>query len=523
VNTKLIGDLIGLRYKLMWAKTRTRGGRIALFLIGYLLLILIISLLAAGGIGAAIVAVRAGKALFITRIVLTSLFAQSLLATVMLGFGMSAIFSDLELRRFPIGAFDRRLVRHLIGIIDPFWILTLSLDLGLVVGLYLLDAGSFWAGLCAVLLLIVANYLVARIIEMVVERLMQGPSGSTILMVVVICLSLSGAVIPPLVKRFPGLIPAMVKVLSFTPPFGAAAAMTQSGTAAVSGFAIELVWLAGLVAGLIALEKRPLQRTTAATTALSFESRYDRVAVALGFHNAPLVGWWLRFYGRNSRFKAMILIALPMAALLTFNIGSRSKGPGLFVAALGTFPILTFLATSRFMVNQFGYLGGGYRRCFLLPVEPAAVLRTGSYASMLLSAGFIPLGLLAWAILAPVPYDARQLFMLLASATTGLFVFHGLGIWATLYGARRGNYKQSLGNDLSLVGNIIIVGGVMFCLFGPQVLHKTSPGIFDPANWWMWSAPPLIGIVFYSVSLRTTSGLLRGKREQLMAIVEGKA
>src|SRR3982751_1858742 len=114
MNTKLIGDLIGLRYKLMWAKTRTRNGKIALFLTGYLLLVLVIALLAAGGIGAAVVAVRAGKALFITRIMLTSLFAQALLATVMLGFGMSAIFSDRELRRFPVRAFDRRLVRHLI-------------------------------------------------------------------------------------------------------------------------------------------------------------------------------------------------------------------------------------------------------------------------------------------------------------------------------------------------------------------------------------------------------------------------
>ena len=122
-------------------------------------------MLAAGGFGAAVVAVRAGKAVLITRIVLTSLFAQALLATVMLGFGMSAIFSDLELRRYPVGAFDRRLVRHLIGIIDPFWMLTLALDLGLVIGLYVLGAAKLLERLLAVLLLVLANYLVARIIE----------------------------------------------------------------------------------------------------------------------------------------------------------------------------------------------------------------------------------------------------------------------------------------------------------------------------------------------------------------------
>ena len=34
MNTALIGELVRLRYKLLWAKTRSRNGRIALFLAG---------------------------------------------------------------------------------------------------------------------------------------------------------------------------------------------------------------------------------------------------------------------------------------------------------------------------------------------------------------------------------------------------------------------------------------------------------------------------------------------------------
>jgi hypothetical protein len=522
MNFPLIGALIRLRYKLMWAKTRTRNGKIALFLTGYFLLVLVIALLAAGGIGAGVVAVRSGKALTITRIVLTSLYLQALLTTVMMGFGMSNIFSDLELRRYPVTAFDRRLARHLIGIIDPFWLLALVLELGLVVGLYVLGAASFLPGFLAVLLLVVSNYLLARIIETILERLMEGPAGSTFVMAGVICLAFSGATIPPLLKRFPGLVPAIVKVLHYTPPFAAAAAMTQSGMAVVYGFSIEFWWVLGLAAALIALERRPAQRRTVATTALSFDNRYDRVAYALGFEHAPLVGWWLKFYSRNSRFKALLLISLPMAAFLTYNVGSRKNSVGFFVAALGTFPIMTFLATSRFMVNQFGYLAGGYRRCFLLPVAPSLVLRTGSYASMLLSSVFIPIAAIAWVAFAPVPFDARELFMLVASAVTGLFVFHSLGLWTTLYGPRRGNYKQSLGNDLSLLGNIVLIGGVMCCLLSPVLLTKTVPAMVNPANWWMWFVPPAAGLTFYVLSLRGASGLLPGKREQLMAVVEGR-
>ena len=46
MNTALIGELVRLRYKLLWAKTRSRNGRIALFLAGYLLLVMLIALLA---------------------------------------------------------------------------------------------------------------------------------------------------------------------------------------------------------------------------------------------------------------------------------------------------------------------------------------------------------------------------------------------------------------------------------------------------------------------------------------------
>src|ERR1035437_8190738 len=90
MNTSLIGELVKLRYKLLWAKTRSRNGRIALFLAGYLLLVMLIALLTTGGIGAAMLAVRSGKAEKIARGVRTPLFLEAVLAANILGFGMSA-------------------------------------------------------------------------------------------------------------------------------------------------------------------------------------------------------------------------------------------------------------------------------------------------------------------------------------------------------------------------------------------------------------------------------------------------
>src|SRR5947209_2394406 len=116
MDRTLIGELIKLRYKLLWAKTRSRNGRIALFLTGYLILIGAVVLLTTGGFGAAMLAVRSGKAEKVAQAILGGIFLEAAFASNVLGFGLNAIFSDLELRRYPLRAVDRRLARHLTGI-----------------------------------------------------------------------------------------------------------------------------------------------------------------------------------------------------------------------------------------------------------------------------------------------------------------------------------------------------------------------------------------------------------------------
>src|SRR5664279_5347255 len=170
MDFEAIGNLIRLRYKLLWAGTRTRNGKIAMFFAGYLLLVMVIFSLAAGGVGAGILAVRSGKGTQLAGALLTGIFAQGLLASVLLGFGMTAIFSETELRRYPLRSYERRLTRHFIGIVDPFWILFFALDLGLAMGLYLFGAGGFWYGFLAVLLLFACNYIAARVLAMLVQR-----------------------------------------------------------------------------------------------------------------------------------------------------------------------------------------------------------------------------------------------------------------------------------------------------------------------------------------------------------------
>lgn len=521
MNPQIIGELVRLRYKLLWARTRSRNGRIALFITGYLLFVLVVVLLSAGGFGAGMVAVRSGQAEKVAQIVLGGLFLQATLGTVIMGFGMNATFSDTELRRYPVSALERSLTRHLIGIVDPFWFFVLALELGLAVGLYAMGAASFFLGVTGVLLLFVCNYLFARAFGALVDRMMQHKAGSAFMLVLIFAISFGAGQIPIYLKHNPAAAASLLRILAFTPPFGAAAVMVH---ASIAGFSIMILWLFALVLAIIALDRRPaLERQKFETTAIQFSSPFDRPASWFGPDDAPLVAHWLRFYTRNNRFRTITLISLPLVAFLTYNFSRKASISGdVFLVALGTFGIATF-GVSRFAVNQFGYVGGGFRRFFLLPADPAATLRAGSYATLLLGTPLVPLAALGWILLAPVPFDIRQVFMLLCSATAGMLFYHSLGLWASIYGPRKGNYYGNLGNDLSLFGNLVMIGGMVVFLSLPHLLKRLDPALVSPDYWWWAVAPVLAAGLFYKISLRAAGRAFTQRREQLMAVMEGRA
>jgi hypothetical protein len=529
MNLEMVGNLVRLRYKLLWAKTRTRNGKIALFVAGYLLLVLVLILMGAGGVGAGVAAVRSGKGQSVAELVLSGLFLQALISTVMLGFGLGAVFSETELRRYPLTARERWLARHCIGILDPFWFILLVLYLGLLFGMYLVGNVSLGLGLVGLVVLFLANYLAARAIALVMERAVKGKTGSLVLMSLVILLGFLPGTLAPVLQKNHALADTLLGILRFTPPFGAAATIAGDGAAAWSGLAVELCWTVGLLGVLAALEKRPPSRARAAATgSIAWGGRYDRIGGIFGPQLAPLVAFWLRFYVRNNRFRTLYLITLPVCAFLTYNLGKaeghRLHGQNaLFVAALGAFPLASFLGTSRIAVNQFGYAGGALRRMLLLPTDPAASLRAGSYAGVLLESTLLLLATVAWVVLAPVRGDIRMLFMLVASGSTGLFLFHGAALWVTLYGPRRGKYDASFGNDMSLMANILVVGGALTCIFVPQVLSGVVPASVNPDYWWASIPVAAAAWAFYRVSLRITASLFEGRRERLMAVVEGRA
>src|SRR5262249_3949283 len=135
-----------------------------------------------------------------------------------------------------------------------------------------------------------------------------------------------------------------------------------------AGLGLIVLWSLGLAIVLLWLGRRPAPaRGQQVASAIAGEADFfDHVGGQFAPDLAPLVSYWLRFFVRNKRFRMFYLLSLPIAAFITWNVGQLPKGHGnLFVAAMGTLPLVTFLGPSRIAVNLYGYMGGAFRR-FLL-------------------------------------------------------------------------------------------------------------------------------------------------------------
>jgi hypothetical protein len=522
MNRELIGHLIGLRYKLMWAKTRSRNGRIALFFLGYLLFVFAALFFAAGGVGAGIMAMKSGHSQNVARASFSGIYTTAILWTLLLGFGMNALFSETELRRYPLAAPDRRLVRFFIGIVDPFWCLILLGDLGMLVGLYLYGNAPLFLGVVALALLLASNFALARALGALIDRLSQSKSGAALMLLLIMSFGMLPALIQGVARRNPALLDRILEVLRYSPPFAAADAITTSGTQAYAALLLLALWLAVFTGALIWIEQHPFRNREEAKAA-RWDSRWESAAAIFGASSAPLVGFWMRFYARNSRVRTLYFAGLPLAAFLCYSVGRSGKTGDWFTGALGAIPVLGYMGTARIAVNQFGYSGGGFRRFFLLPVEPGGILRAASLAALLMGGAMIPLGLLLFAIAVPGGADGRKLFMLACSAATGLLLFNGLGLWSSLFGPRKGNYSSAVGNDLSAAGNVVVFVCMLGGLFLPALLSKLAPAVIAPQNWAFAAIPAGLAYAFYRISLALAGPLVSRRREYLMAVVEGKS
>jgi hypothetical protein len=98
-----------------------------------------------------------------------------------------------------------------------------------------------------------------------------------------------------------------------------------------------------------------------------------------------------------------------------------------------------------------------------------------------------------------------------------------VGLWTTLYGPRRCDPNKTMGNDLSLAGNLVVIGGMMSMLFVPMMVGQFHKHVFSPDHWWAAVLLAALAASFYFASLRLATAILPARRERILAVVEGKA
>jgi hypothetical protein len=316
----------------------------------------------------------------LAQVLLSVLFLNAVLGTIILGFGVSAAFSDLELKRYPLKALERFMVRHIVGISDPFWILFLAIGSALVVRLSLFGSYSFAGCTVGLLLLFFCTYLLSHTLTVWIDQLMETNQGG---LVFVLIMLLGFVPVGRGVFQNRELLEKILPVLQFTPPFAAAAIMTHEGSERLFGVAVVAGWAVILSVIKAGLERRRIRRKQKLTDPHSlWNNPLDAIAAPFGRDMAPLVGCWLRFYLRNKRFRLLSFLSLPVAAYATLPMGQPRHGGSIFLGVLGCLPLVTFLGPSRIAVNLYGYTAGGLRRLYFLPVDHGATLRAGSYAGL---------------------------------------------------------------------------------------------------------------------------------------------
>ncbi len=246
---KHLWTLIRLRYRLIWAQARTSNGRALLLLSLYLLGGSVALLIAFSGLGVAMAPSDLDQSGRIAQWTLVLLFINGIGLSLMFGLGTQAAFSEESLRRYPLMAKERFIIRQVIGLLDPIWAFMTFGAIGLAVGFWWFGKGSIIMGAPAAALFIAACYLATVILLAMIGHVMSSRSASAAMGLVTLLLATFGPLAVSLLAVSGGdrLWRSVERILQYTPP-GAAVMMMlgDSFLAVFGGLALLIGWVAAL-------------------------------------------------------------------------------------------------------------------------------------------------------------------------------------------------------------------------------------------------------------------------------------
>jgi hypothetical protein len=432
---------------------------------------------------------------------------------------MSHIFSDGFLRRYALRSVERLIARHLIAVLEPIWILTLAWYMGLAAGFVLLGTVRWWAALGSAILLLAANYLLARALLSLIDHILAMRRGPILLLVALGVLFPLPAVVGPMLARNGLALGQVLTLLKLTPPFAAASIIAGAPVFSSAGLLLLLVgYCAALTAAIAALDRLPFPSLTVAGAKAAWDEPWDYIAAVFGPELGPLIGKILRYYVRSPQ----LLLNYPFSAvglvLLTLPFGGGDPVRS-FLAALGAITAVGSMSMGAMTMNAFGFDESGFRRYFLVPVAPAVVLRAVAIVPLILGSIVIPISLGVWLAVSRVLLDTRMLLMLLSSGFGGMLLLQALGIWTSLLSPRAIKLNAMWGNKLSFSANALMVAS-MFLMFGLMPLYDYIGAKAVLAHWWIQPLVALAAAGFYVVTLRAGSAVFCSRRERMLSLIE---
>jgi len=516
--------LLRLRYRLLWAQARLRNGKVVLYLIGSLILLLALVFMQMGGIGGATALVLSDSAETIIGIILSACCLNAILIAIFLGFGMNSVFSDSVLRRYPILRVERFAARQIVSLLEPLWLLMLVLYLGFAVGFSLFGTASLLMAVPAALLLAAVNYFPARILSILIERIMATRHGPQILLVVVMSIFMLPSLLVQIDWKTSGILEASHPLLRLLPPFAAAAVFAGNASFYGLGWTLLLfIWCIALFAAVYWLDRLPVPiRSTGdnqTDSGQTTESFYDRVTEFFNPQIAPLIGKILRYYIRSPQLRFNYLAALIMIVPFTLVMGGRTDGLQSFAIALSYICIAGYLSMGAMTSNVFGFDGSGFRRYFLLPVPAKSVVRAAAIVPLLLGVPIILISTALWLAITPAAVNGIMLLWLFSAGFAGLLLFQTLGLWLSLLSPRAIPFKTTFGNKLSLGANILMILSICIVIYFPIVLDYIGMEIIL-ANWWIGLVLIPITFAFYVLTLHTGARYFSSHREKMLSTIE---
>jgi hypothetical protein len=298
-----------------------------------------------------------------------------------------------------------------------------------------------------------------------------------------------------------------------------AAAALVAGTSPILQAAVLAAWIALPAAAILWIEAHPPRRWAAALSLSAAPGLLDRVASVLPLH-APLAAKTFKYYLRHRGVRMNCLVAVVIGTNFAFNGIGQSTGAVPLPVLLGTAVFAGAMGTSMVDYNLFGFEGTGFRRLLLAPVSPREALRTISLASLLIGSCLAVLVIGVWSVVVPAMADPRVVALMVCAAATGLFVFHGLGVWTSVLAPKPVAWNAWFRNQQSGLAQFVAFGAAIGFIVVLFALRGWAASGALVRYWWAAAAVPLLCGLFYARCLAAGGRLLAARRERVLSMLE---